>query len=61
MFVSDGTIIVILWQSVDPDNATSIDRKNNISLHHLALRINKRLVDSGFQIFTAHFWLIFSK
>ncbi|MFT5396523.1 MAG: catechol 2,3-dioxygenase-like lactoylglutathione lyase family enzyme [Gammaproteobacteria bacterium] len=40
LFVSDGTIMVTLWQSVDPDNTKSFDRKNNIGLHHLALRLN---------------------
>lgn len=56
LFVSDGTITVTLWQSVDSANATPFDRKNNIGLHHLALRLNtevsleslyERLVESG--------------
>ncbi|GJM05409.1 MAG: hypothetical protein DHS20C09_14000 [marine bacterium B5-7] len=56
VFVSDGTIMITLWQSVDPDNVTFFDRKTNIGLHHLALRVNtevtleslyKRLVESG--------------
>ena len=56
VFVSDGTIMVTLWQSIDPDNAKPFDRTNNIGLHHLALRLNtevsleslyERLVESG--------------
>jgi len=56
VFVSDGTIMITLWQTIDPDNATAFDRKTNIGLHHLALRLNsetsleslhKRLIDSG--------------
>ncbi|MFT6332682.1 MAG: catechol-2,3-dioxygenase [Lentimonas sp.] len=40
IFVSDGTVMVTLWQSNDPDNAVLFDRKNNIGLHHLALSLN---------------------
>ncbi|MEM8718143.1 MAG: VOC family protein [Cyanobacteria bacterium P01_G01_bin.39] len=39
IFISDGTIMLTLWQAVDPDNATSFDRKNNIGLHHFALKV----------------------
>jgi len=56
VFVSDGTITLTLWQSIDPNNTKPFDRKNNIGLHHLALRLNpevsleslhERLIDSG--------------
>lgn len=40
VFVSDGTIMLTLWQAVDPDNATTFDRKNNIGLHHFALKVD---------------------
>ncbi len=43
VFVSDGTIMLTLWQSDDPENATPFDRKNNIGLHHLALRLNSEV------------------
>ncbi len=43
VFVSDGIIMITLWQSVDPANAMSFDRKNNIGLHHRALRINPEI------------------
>ena len=39
IFVSDGTIMLTLWQASNPDSAKSFDRKNNIGLHHLALRL----------------------
>ena len=40
IFISDGTIMLTLWQAVDPANATSFDRKNNIGLHHFALKVD---------------------
>ena len=39
-FLSDGNIMITLWQSADPDNAVSFDRKNNIGLHHVALKVS---------------------
>ena len=38
IFVSDGTIMITLWQTSDPATATPFDRRNNIGLHHLAFR-----------------------
>lgn len=40
IFVSDGTVLVTLWQVSDPESATPFDRKSNIGLHHLAFRLN---------------------
>ena len=40
VFVSDGTIMITLWQAEDPDRAVPFDRRANIGLHHLALRTN---------------------
>jgi catechol 2,3-dioxygenase-like lactoylglutathione lyase family enzyme len=37
VFLSDGTIMITLWQARDPANAVPFDRKNVIGLHHLAL------------------------
>ncbi|MGA7782407.1 MAG: VOC family protein [Paraburkholderia sp.] len=37
-FVSDGHILLTLWQAKDPGEAVDFDRKNNLGLHHLALR-----------------------
>jgi len=38
-FVSDGNIMITLWQAQDPATATPFDRRRNIGLHHLALRV----------------------
>ena len=40
IFISDGTLMITLWQAVDPENATPFDRKNIIGLHHFALRVD---------------------
>ena len=40
IFVSDGTIMLTLWQALDPANAKSFDRRNNIGLHHFALKVD---------------------
>ncbi|MEJ8566314.1 VOC family protein [Elongatibacter sediminis] len=37
-FLSDGEIMITLWQAENPDQATPFDRRANIGLHHLALR-----------------------
>ena len=42
VFVSDGSIMVTLWQAKDPATATPFDRKNVIGLHHLALKVADR-------------------
>jgi len=39
IFVSDGTLMVTLWQAADPASAVTFDRKNVIGLHHLALKV----------------------
>ncbi len=39
VFVSDGTTMVTLWQATDPASAAPFDRKTNIGLHHLALKV----------------------
>ncbi len=39
VFLSDGNIMITLWQAVDPANAVPFDRKNIIGLHHLALKV----------------------
>lgn len=38
-FVSDGTIMITLWQAENAGAATPFDRKTNVGLHHLALKI----------------------
>lgn len=39
VFVSDGEVMVTLWQAEDPENAVAFDRRRVIGLHHLALRV----------------------
>ena len=40
VFISDGTLMLTLWQAADPDNATPFDRQQNIGLHHFALKVD---------------------
>jgi len=40
IFVSDGTIMLTLWQAKDADNAIAFNRQQNIGLHHFALRVS---------------------
>ncbi|MGI9388018.1 MAG: VOC family protein, partial [Methyloligellaceae bacterium] len=40
VFVSDGTLMITLWQAANPEKAVSFDRKNVIGLHHLALKLD---------------------
>jgi catechol 2,3-dioxygenase-like lactoylglutathione lyase family enzyme len=44
VFVSDGTLLITLWQAQDPSNAVPFDRKNNVGLHHLALMVENHEV-----------------
>ena len=39
VFVSDGTIMLTLWQANNPASAVEFNRKTNIGLHHLALKV----------------------
>ena len=38
-FVSDGTVMITIWQAKDPASAVPFDRKSVIGLHHIALRV----------------------
>ena len=40
IFVSDGTVMLTLWQVQNPDTAAPFDRRKAIGLHHLALRVD---------------------
>jgi len=40
VFVSDGSVMITLWQAADPAAAVPFDRKGVIGLHHLALRVS---------------------
>ena len=37
VFLSDGESMITLWQT--DDNATSFDRRRNVGLHHLAIKV----------------------
>jgi catechol 2,3-dioxygenase-like lactoylglutathione lyase family enzyme len=39
VFVSDGTTMITLWQAADTAAAVPFDRRRNLGLHHLALRV----------------------
>ncbi|RDK08667.1 VOC family protein [Cupriavidus lacunae] len=38
-FMSDGRAIVTLWEVTNQANLVGFDRKTNVGLHHLALRV----------------------
>jgi catechol 2,3-dioxygenase-like lactoylglutathione lyase family enzyme len=38
-FLSDGSVMITLWQAKDPAAATPFDRHRNVGLHHLALQV----------------------
>jgi catechol 2,3-dioxygenase-like lactoylglutathione lyase family enzyme len=38
-FVSDGHLLVTLWQLKNEHDAVPFDRRANVGLHHLALRV----------------------
>jgi len=40
VFLSDGTVMLTLWQATDPVRAVPFDRKRNVGLHHVALRVS---------------------
>lgn len=42
VFVSDGTVMITIWQASDPASAAPFNRKTNIGLHHLALKVAGR-------------------
>ncbi len=39
VFLSDGSVMLTLWQAADPASATPFDRRRNLGLHHFALRV----------------------
>ena len=42
VFVSDGAATVTLWRVADPTTAIPFDRRANVGLHHLALKVADR-------------------
>ncbi|UTV30798.1 VOC family protein [Photobacterium atrarenae] len=41
IFVSDGAIMLTLW-AAQTDTPTRFDRKTNVGLHHLAIRVDSK-------------------
>jgi hypothetical protein len=41
-FVSDGKGTVTLWQVENPNKCVPFDRRRNVGLHHLALKVVDR-------------------
>ena len=39
VFLSDGNVMLTLWQAEDPESARPFDRKRSIGLHHFALQV----------------------
>ena len=39
VFVTDGSIMITLWQAADAETAVAFDRRNVIGLHHFALKV----------------------
>jgi catechol 2,3-dioxygenase-like lactoylglutathione lyase family enzyme len=44
-FVSDGTLMITLWRTADPESCTPFDRKSVVGLHHLALKVDGKGLD----------------
>ena len=40
VFVSDGLIVLTLWEVKDQSNRVEFDRRTNVGLHHLAIRVS---------------------
>ncbi len=54
VFLSDGTIMITLWQVTDPATAVSFDRHNVVGLHHLALIVDSNgALDSLYEVLAA--------
>ena len=44
-FLSDGAVMITLWQAENGEDATSFDRRRNLGLHHLALTVRPGALD----------------
>lgn len=55
VFVSDGATMVTLWRVADPDGAVPFDRRANVGLHHLALKVADHVaLDALYERLRAH-------
>lgn len=39
VFLSDGSVMLTLWQAANGKDATPFDRRHNLGLHHLSLQV----------------------
>jgi catechol 2,3-dioxygenase-like lactoylglutathione lyase family enzyme len=44
-FLSDGSVMITLWQAEKGENATPFDRHQNLGLHHLAITVRPGALD----------------
>jgi len=42
IFISDGTLMVTLWQAAETGSTRSFDHQHNVGLHHVAFRVASR-------------------
>lgn len=45
-FLSDGDVMITLWQAEQREGATPFDRRKNLGLHHLSLAVGERGLDA---------------
>ena len=44
-FLSDGSVMITLWQAENGEDATPFDRRRNLGLHHLAIAVRPGALD----------------
>ena len=44
-FLSDGAVMITLWQAENGGEATPFDRRRNVGLHHLAITVREGALD----------------
>ena len=44
-FLSDGAVMITLWQAEKGEDATPFDRRRNLGLHHLAISFRPGALD----------------
>lgn len=49
VFLSDGSVMITLWQASNAASAVPFDRKNVIGLHHLALTVGTDSLDTLYE------------
>ncbi len=53
--MSNGVATITLWRASDPGSAVAFDRKRNVGLHHLALRVSSfEALDALHEALAAH-------